>query len=1257
MNFVKSRFSLAISLTIICWAVLCFKPVWAEDTLGSGDVAEDLDISGTGDGDYSELSVLAGGTLKTAIVRDDGVLTVDGGTLTVNDSGTRNQVINNGTLEVVSGEAERVYLGEGGQINVSGGTLSSVNGELGNIYATGGTISSVNMQGGSLTFESGAQANNVIVDNGGSVVVNNAELTSAAGDYNEISTNSSLDVSAAGSVNNVIIADSNATIREGGQANNVIVQGETSIEVEDAYLSTVTVERDGILSIESSGTSEISDILVDDGGKIQSVGDGVVINNVFINNDGAYSFSTNDSVDSFSITNASLGDFSGSIKDNTAEGLLINNGSSLDVVTDGKADNVTVSAGGKLNVFNGGLATNITAEGEAGNSAQINISQNSSNGEVDGLTMGNYSELNIGIGGVANEVIANGANTINVNGGNLVNSFVAYGIVNVNSGSVDAVSFDNAKLNVSDGATAKNVSILQGSSAVVEGLLTKNTAGVYSSVRDTASLTIQNNGVAEYLNIQGGKISVLSDGSLNFSNVLGDAEIVVDSNTSINNLIVNNGGNLSIEDTADATDTYVNIEVLDGGKIQSASGKSVSISELLVNDGGSFNFTTNDTIDAFHVEKADLTVQEGSITDNKASDVLITTGSSLIVKDTGSAENLTVNTGGTLVVETPDTAGKISVDGLSINGGKLITNTGSLVNNVTATNGASATLAANTLSGNLTLDSSATGFVSSELFVQDTKLNDLRFVNGQNLAFGDIVNTDDTNNHNLFLENGTYNTTISGWNNLTLSSSSLAVSSDLELKEGGVVTLDKYSSLFVGTTEENGYTATIKGDLVNSGKINLTTKNSNAGESLIIDGNYTGVGDARLDVNVDVESAVSDKIIITGQANGSTQVYLSTKNDVMQRNKILFAEAQSQGTNPGEGVFKIWRKEGSVYEWDTIYGAGKWYAQIKKASGDNGIIVVPEMAAYYGLIDNTFMQTSSLGANLRSNIALSEYKKVPCRDVKRGSNTICRSNRPLFSGWFAPASSSITVESPFIYDAEINGFDGGLDLISNGNTKLGLLASYRQGLYNYEESGQGYQINGEAETDITSYLAGAYLRHDGQNWSTILAGYAGVLDADISTDDDVNTSTSGSTYGATLDVSYIYKNINGLRIEPGVRISYTAVELDPTEDNGGKTQEFDNASRTEIEAGIRFAKRWEFPDSRAEIFVKPSIVKIMDDTSDFILDEESSLSAAEDRTVAKVSAGISFDMTSTLSASLAGSYSVGDDYTNTSGNLSVMYKF
>ncbi len=116
-------------------------------------------------------------------------------------------------------------------------------------------------------------------------------------------------------------------------------------------------------------------------------------------------------------------------------------------------------------------------------------------------------------------------------------------------------------------------------------------------------------------------------------------------------------------------------------------------------------------------------------------------------------------------------------------------------------------------------------------------------------------------------------------------------------------------------------------------------------------------------------------------------------------------------------------------------------------------------------------------------------------------------------------------------------------------------------------------MRGEAETTIDSYLGGAYIRADGRFWSVLLAGYAGMLDASVSTKDGVKSDTSGTTYGAILDVNYIYKNISGLRIEPEVRLSYTSVKMEEISDNAGKIQEFEDASRTEFEAGIKIAKR------------------------------------------------------------------------------------
>jgi len=65
----------------------------------------------------------------------------------------------------------------------------------------------------------------------------------------------------------------------------------------------------------------------------------------------------------------------------------------------------------------------------------------------------------------------------------------------------------------------------------------------------------------------------------------------------------------------------------------------------------------------------------------------------------------------------------------------------------------------------------------------------------------------------------------------------------------------------------------------------------------------------------------------------------------------------------------------------------------------------------------------------------------------------------------------------------------------------------------------------------------------------------------------------------------------------------------------------------------------------------------MNDSGEFELIEDMSLESAEDRTLMKVEAGMSFDMIENWSASIAGSYSFGSDYTNSSANLSLIYNF
>lgn len=874
------------------------------------------------------------------------------------------------------------------------------------------------------------------------------------------------------------------------------------------------------------------------------------------------------------------------------------------------------------------------------------VDTNDFNGYTFGEDLSN-SSLIVNDGGVAKTI------TIN-NGGDAT--------INAGGEGVDFTINQGGQATINAGGEGEDFSVNSGASLTVAGNLTAQAQDItaYQSFNNIngGNLYITSNGTAEYINLNGGYINIADEGSAEYvvasegvSTIAVGDDKAEDGDTSarLTNVEVLSGATLKLMDQDDGGDIdNVTVSGMLVSDFDENNPTHFTATQVTINDNGSFSLSTNDNIGSLVIKDDNQTVN-ALITNNSVNDLLIKNKSSFEVKSGGKASNTTVKDNGSLTV-----LGGGEASGVSLSGNAYFeTEAGATVTNLSALGNSSVKIADNTLAGDLTIgkDVNLNGLNVSNLFGELSEVSNLTLTGGQNSAIGDsLKSTDTTNPHNLTLENGNYSADLTGWDDVTLKNVKFTAKNQIEAEN---VSIDRDSTIYIS----NPFAIKSSGAAVeNAGIIDFVTNGEGStSNNLTIVGNYVGLSGSLLKLNIDFATETSNKIIINGTASGTTDVLLTPTADGTTRNDILFAEAYN--VSGGSDVFNIKRVSGSYYEWDTVFNNNKWYARLNSATQDGKHIIVPEVAAYYGLIDNTFMQTSSLGANLRNNIAISEYAKIPCRNVKRKDLSICRSARPVFSGWLAPVTSSATVESPFVYDAQISGFDGGLDLLSNGPTKIGLLASYRQGSYNYEENGDEYIINKSAETNITSYLAGAYIRYDGPFWSTILAGYAGMLDADIETEDDIRTSTSGTTYGVTLDVNYIYKNINGIRIEPGVRVSYTTVEMDPVEDNGGKTQEFDNASRTEIEAGIRFAKRWEFPNSRAEIFIKPSVVQIMDDGEDFALDKNNTLAAAEDRTLLKVSAGMSFDMTSSISASLAGSYLTGDDYEETSGNLSVMYKF
>ncbi len=1018
-----------------------------------------------------------------------------------------------------------------------------------------------------------------------------------------------------------------------------------------------------------SGTGIAKNTTVNSGGAV-NVGNGGQADKTEANTGGDVNVTAGGTV---SNTTLNGGNLTVQDADATANNTTVNNGI-MRVENQATADTIAIN-GGSVTITSGANITNATLKGTDNNNQAI--LQIDNGGSASSTTVDAYGNVIVSNDGNAENttVKANGTLTATASGATVTNANIESGGkfdfstdatvsgLNINGEASSAAIADKTAsgfvlseghtLTAANGGTITSSGVLGGTAVVAGGgTITDTTIG------EGGTLVAKEEGAIVGANVsisEGGKFDISTNANIEGLDFNGNKITI--NNKYVEGATLTSGGKLTIEESGISNSVVVNSD----GVLQVNGGIA---DNTTVKENGTMNINggsvTNLFINGGAVSAFDGTISVGTIEESggtlnlsgtaSSTDVSVNGGTMMVWTNTATANNTTVNKNGTLSV---------------------ITGT---INNTTINNDGSLKLGPLTnLDGFLSIDAGADvsftiGGNITTITGADSTLDKLILNKGVAAGLGSDLRTDG-NDKTLELQNGTF--TISddsskgikadGWNNLNVSNSTIRLESNLTM--GGTeqkLTVANGSTLDVSGTLGNVLNVTLTGNLVNSGTIDFIGQGNTAGDTLTVTGDFTGdfngVTGSIIKLNVSPKEGISDKLVVNGKVSGNTGVFLQSLSPTLPLGSILFAETSS--SDSAADAFSIWRVEGSPFNWDILFENNKWYAYV--TDGDSPTLV-PEIVAYYGLIDNTFMQTASLGASLRNNIALSELSKVPCKvpNNLKYTNRICRSNRPVFTGWVAPVYSTATVEAPYNYKASVSGLDGGLDLISDGYAKFGLLASYRQGVYKFEESGETYTLKKEtdAETKLNSYLGGAYIRVDGTSWSVLAAAYGGILDADISTSDGVESSSSGTTFGATLDVTYIWQNINGIRIQPGVRIGYTSVKMGEIEDNAGKKQEFDNASRIEAEAGIRLAKVWDFNTARAEIFIKPSVVQTINNSGTFELVEERELDNTEDRTLAKMEAGMSFDMTGNWSASLAGSYSFGSDYESASAGLSLIYNF
>ncbi|EHN5593053.1 fibronectin-binding autotransporter adhesin ShdA [Salmonella enterica subsp. enterica serovar Manchester] len=144
-------------------------------------------------------------------------------------------------------------------------------------------------------------------------------------------------------------------------------------------------------------------------------------------------------------------------------------------------------------------------------------------------------------------------------------------------------------------------------------------------------------------------------------------------------------------------------------------------------------------------------------------------------------------------------------------------------------------------------------------------------------------------------------------------------------------------TLVFGDSDETGAIFTLNGDLINMGTIASGSSASTLGNTLYVDGNYTGNGGSLyLNTVLGDDDSATDKLVITGDASGTTDLYINGIGDGAQTTNGI--EVVDVGGVSTSDAFELKNEvNASLYTYRLYWNESDndWYLASKAQSDDN----------------------------------------------------------------------------------------------------------------------------------------------------------------------------------------------------------------------------------------------------------------------------------------------------------------------------------
>ncbi|EBY4552718.1 autotransporter outer membrane beta-barrel domain-containing protein [Salmonella enterica subsp. enterica serovar Agama] len=478
-------------------------------------------------------------------------------------------------------------------------------------------------------------------------------------------------------------------------------------------------------------------------------------------------------------------------------------------------------------------------------------------------------------------------------------------------------------------------------------------------------------------------------------------------------------------------------------------------------------------------------------------------------------------------------------------------------------------------------------------------------------------------------------------------------------------------TLVFGDSEETGAIFTLNGDLVNMGTIASGSTSSTPGNTLYVDGNYTGNGGSLyLNTVLGDDDSATDKLVITGDASGTTDLYINGIGDGAQTTNGI--EVVDVGGVSTSDAFVLKNEvNASLYTYRLYWNESDndWYLASKAQSddddsgGDDSDVTPPDdggdVAPQYRADIGAYMGNQWMARNLQMQTL-----------YDREGSQYRNADGSVWARFKAGKAESEAVSGNIDMDSNYSQFQLGGDILAWGNGQqsftVGVMASYINA--DTDSTGNrgadGSQFTSSANVD--GYNLGVYATWfaDAQTHSGAYVDswyQYGFYNNSVESGDAGSESYDSTANAVSLETGYRYdialSNGNTVSLTPQAQVVWQNYSADSVKDNYGTRIDGQDGDSWTTRLGLRVdGKLYKGSRTVIQPFAEANWLHTSDDVSVSFDDATVKQDLPANRAELKVGLQADIDKQWSVRAQVAGQTG-SNDFGDLNGSLNLRYNW